>query len=101
MMKKMINKNLGVIVSVDGSISQVGMYELSNDPQILWEGDLLNGPKVGALLTILQNDVKIIAKVTNEKIIDQQNSVKSEEFDNRYRKNSVNRIVSLKTHVPR
>ncbi|AZN77291.1 ATP-binding protein [Lactobacillus acidophilus] len=96
-MKKMINKNLGVIVSVDGSISQVGMYELSNDPQILWEGDLLNGPKVGALLTILQNDVKIIAKVTNEKIIDQQNSVKSEEFDNRYRKNSVNRIVSLKT----
>ncbi|WP_338400319.1 ATP-binding protein [Lactobacillus acidophilus] len=97
MMKKMINKNLGVIVSVDGSISQVGMYELSNDPQILWEGDLLNGPKVGALLTILQNDVKIIAKVTNEKIIDQQNSVKSEEFDNRYRKNSVNRIVSLKT----
>lgn len=96
MMKKMMNKNLGVIVSVDGSISQVGMYELSNDPQILWEGDILNGPKVGALLTILQNDIKIIAKVINEKIIDQQNSVKSEEFDNRYRKNSVNRIVSLK-----
>lgn len=96
-MKKMMNKNLGVIVSVDGSISQVGMYKLSNDPQILWQGELLNGPKVGALLTILQNDIKIIAKVINEKIIDQQNSVKSEEFDNRYRKNSVNRIVSLKT----
>lgn len=97
MMKKMMNKNLGVIVSVDGSISQVGMYKLSNDPQILWQGELLNGPKVGALLTILQNDIKIIAKVINEKIIDQQNSVKSKEFDNRYRKNSVNRIVSLKT----
>lgn len=97
LMKKMMNKNLGVIVSVDGSISQVGMYKLSNDPQILWQGELLNGPKVGALLTILQNDIKIIAKVINEKIIDQQNSVKSEEFDNRYRKNSVNRIVSLKT----
>lgn len=97
LMKKMMNKNLGVIVSVDGSISQIGMYKLSNDPQILWQGELLNGPKVGALLTILQNDIKIIAKVINEKIIDQQNSVKSEEFDNRYRKNSVNRIVSLKT----
>lgn len=92
-----MNRSLGVIVSVDGSISQVGMYELSNDPQILWNGELLNGPKVGALLTILQNDIKIIAKVINEKIIDQQNSVKSEEFDNRYRKNSVNRMVSLKT----
>lgn len=97
MMKKTMNRSLGVIVSVDGSISQVGMYELSNDPQILWNGELLNGPKVGALLTILQNDIKIIAKVINEKIIDQQNSVKSEEFDNRYRKNSVNRMVSLKT----
>ena len=86
-----------VIVSVDGSISEVGMYELSNDPQILWNGELLNGPKVGALLTIKQNDVKIIAKVINEKIIDQQNNVKSKEFDNRYRKNSINRIVKLKT----
>ena len=65
---KRINKSLGVIVSVDGSISEVGMYELSNDPQILWNGELLNGPKVGALLTIKQNDVKIIAKVINEKI---------------------------------
>lgn len=92
-----INKSLGVIVSVDGSISEVGMYELSNDPQILWNGELLNGPKVGALLTIKQNDVKIIAKVINEKIIDQQNTVKSKEFDNRYRKNSINRIVKLKT----
>ena len=64
-----MNRRLGVIVSVDGSISQVGMYELSNDPQILWNGELLNGPKVGALLTILQNDIKIIAKVINEKII--------------------------------
>ena len=96
-MKKTMNRNLGVIVNVDGSISQVGMYELSNEPQILWDGELLNGPKVGALLTILQNDIKIIAKVINEKIIDQQNTVKSEEFDNRYHKNSVNRIVSLKT----
>lgn len=91
-----MNKSLGVIVGVDGNISQVGMYSMSNESQFLWNGELLEGPKVGALLTILQNDVKIIAKVVNEKIMDQQNSVKSEEFDNRYSKNSVNRIVSLR-----
>lgn len=95
-MKMMMNKSLGVIVGVDGNISQVGMYSMSNESRFLWNGELLEGPKVGALLTILQNDVRIIAKVVNEKIMDQQNSVKSEEFDNRYSKNSVNRIVSLR-----
>lgn len=96
-MKPMMNKSLGVIVAVDGNVSQVGMYSMSNDSEILWRGEILAGPKVGALLTVLQNDVKIIAKVINEKIVDQQNSVKSVEFDNRYHKNSINRIVSLKT----
>lgn len=96
-MKPMMNKSLGVIVAVDGNVSQVGMYLMSNDSEILWRGEILAGPKVGALLTVLQNDVKIIAKVINEKIVDQQNSVKSVEFDNRYHKNSINRIVSLKT----
>ncbi|WP_395184997.1 ATP-binding protein [Lactobacillus helveticus] len=92
-----MNKILGVIVSVDGDISQVGMYRMSNDAEIIWNGEILVGPKVGAMLTILQNDVRIIAKVINEKVIDQRNSVKSQEFDNRYHKNSVNRIISLKT----
>lgn len=62
-MKTTMNKSLGVIVGVDGNISQVGMYSMSNESQFLWNGELLEGPKVGALLTILQNDVKIIAKV--------------------------------------
>lgn len=62
-MKPMMNKSLGVIVAVDGNVSQVGMYSMSNDSEILWRGEILAGPKVGALLTVLQNDVKIIAKV--------------------------------------
>lgn len=91
------SKKLGVIVGVDGDISQVGMYSLTNDSQIIWYGDILTGPKVGAFLTINQNDVKIIATVSSEKILDQQNTVRSQEFDNRYHKNSINRIIFLKT----
>lgn len=90
-------KKLGVIVSVDGDISQVGMYDMSNDSEIIWNGDVLNGPKIGAFLTIVQNDIKLIATVVTEKIIDQQNTIKSTEFDNRFSKNSINRIVQLKT----
>lgn len=95
----MINpsKKLGVIVGVDGSISQVGMYSMSNDSQLLWYGDVLNGPKIGAFLTINQNDVKIIATVSSEKVIDQQNTVRSVEFDNRFHKDSINRVITLKT----
>lgn len=88
---------LGVIVGVDGSLATVGMYQMSNSADFLWDGDILIGPKVGAYLTILQNDVKIIATVVSEKIMDQQNTVKSKEFDNRYSKNSINRIITLKT----
>jgi hypothetical protein len=90
-------KKLGVIVGVDGDISQVGMYQLSNDAEYLWYGDVLQGAKIGAYLTILQNNVKIIASVVTEKVADQQNTIRSTEFDNRFSKNSINRIVHLKT----
>ncbi len=91
------NKKLGVIVGVDGTLSQVGMYSLTNDTEYIWFGDVLTGPQIGAYLTINQNDIKIIASVSKEKIIDQQNSIQSTEFDNRFSKNSINRIIVLKT----
>ncbi len=94
---KMPIRRLGVVVGVDGDISQVGTYQMSNDSEFLWYGDVLNGPKIGAYLTILQNDIKIIVTVVTEKIIDQQNTIRSEEFDNRYSKNSINRIIQVKT----
>lgn len=91
------SKKIGVVVGVDGDIAQVGTYSMSNDSQFLWNGSILNGPKVGAYLTINQDNIKIIATVSSEKIIDQQNTVKSTEFDNRYHKDSINRVITLKT----
>lgn len=91
------SKKLGVIVAVDGNISNVGMYNMSNDSNIIWYGHILTGPKIGAYLTIRQNDAKIVATVVTEKVIDQQNTIKSKEFDNRYIKNSINRVIQLKT----
>ena len=90
-------KKLGVIIGVDGDTSQVGMYQMSNDSEFLWYGDVLNGPKIGAFVTVNQNDIKLIARVVTEKIIDQQNTIRSTEFDNRFSKNSINRIVHIKT----
>lgn len=90
-------KKLGVIVAVDGPVSNVGMYEMTNDADLIWFGDILTGPKIGAFLTINQNDIKIIASVMTEKVLDQQNTIKSTEFDNRYSKNSINRVVQIKT----
>lgn len=92
-----ISKKIGVIVAVDGDLSQVGMYSLTNDVEYIWRGEILTGPRVGAYLTINQNDIKIIASVSSEKIIDTQNNVKSEAFDNRFSKGSVKRILTLKT----
>lgn len=89
-------KKIGVIVEVNGDVSKVGVYSLSNDLNIIWYGEYLTGPKLGAYVTVNQNDIKIIASISSEKVIDQQNTVKSEEFDNRYHKNSVNRIIELK-----
>lgn len=93
---KEYSKKLGVIVGVDGDNSYVGMYHMSNDADFIWHGDILTGPKIGAFLTINQNDIKIIASVSTEKVIDQQNTIKSSEFDNRYAKNSINRLITLK-----
>lgn len=89
-------KLLGVIVGVEGDNAEVAMYSMSNDTTFLWDGDILIGPKIGALLTIYQDDIKIIASVSKEKIIDNKNTVNSIEFDNRYSKDSINRILSLK-----
>lgn len=90
-------KILGIIVGVEGTESEVAMYSMSNDKHFIWYGDILLGPRVGALLTIHQNNIKIIASVSSEKVIDNKNTVQSEEFDNRYSKNSINRVIKLKT----
>lgn len=91
------SKKMGVIVGVDGTTSQVGMYEMSNDSEFIWYGDILTGPQIGAFLTINQNQIKIIASVVTEKVLDQQNKINSTQFDNRYSKNSINRVINLKT----
>lgn len=90
------SKKVGVIIEVDGNLSKVGMYNETNDSNYIWYGDILTGPKVGAYLTINQNDIKIIATVFSEKIIDLQNDIRNHEFDNTFSKNSIKRIISLK-----
>ncbi len=90
------NKKIGVIVEVDGIYAKVGMYNETNEAEFLWNGEILTGPKVGAYLTINQGMVKIIATVFSEKIIDSQNSANSDEFNNTFSKNTINRIISLK-----
>ncbi|MGO3357401.1 MAG: ATP-binding protein [Bifidobacterium crudilactis] len=86
---------VGVVISVDGDKTLIGTYDLVNDDEIIHNGQILYGPRLGACLTIRQNDVKLIAKITSEKIVDQQNTIKSNEFDNRYSKHSINRIISV------
>lgn len=88
---------LGVVTGVDSDIATIGLYNLTNDPQMIWDGDILPGPKVGSYVTIFQYDVKIIASVFSEKVSDQQNSINNKEFDNRYNPNSINRVIQLKT----
>lgn len=90
------NKKIGVIVEVDGIYAKVGMYNETNEAEFLWNGEILTGPKVGAYLTINQGMIKIIATVFSEKIIDNQNSANSDEFNNTFSKNTINRIISLK-----
>lgn len=88
---------LGVVTGVESDIATIGLYNLTNDPQMIWNGDILPGPKVGSYVTIFQYDVKIIASVFSEKVSDQQNSINNKEFDNRYNPNSINRVIQLKT----
>lgn len=90
------SKKVGVIVEVDGSISKVGMYNETNDSEYIWSGNVLVGPKVGAYLTINQNDVKIIATVYSEKLLDEQNDIREHEYNNTYAKNTIKRIICLK-----
>ena len=88
---------LGIVIEVNGDISKIGMYNVSNDTNILFNGDLISGLKVGAFVIVKQGLNRIVTKVISEKIKDNQNSLQSEEFDNRFSKNSINRIVEIKT----
>lgn len=90
------SKKIGVIVEVDGIYAKVGMYNETNDAEFIWNGEILTGPKVGAYLTINQGMAKIIATVSSEKIIDNQNNVGDNDYDNTFSKNTINRIISLK-----
>lgn len=89
-------KKIGVIISVDGDLSQVGLYSTTNDIDVFWYGNVLSGAKVGTFVTIHQNMVKIIATVVSETIIDQQNIINLNVYDNRYKRNSMKRSIYLK-----
>lgn len=93
----MNGKRVGVIVEVNNQVSKVGVYSLLNDDSIIWKGEILSGIKVGAYLTINQNDVKIITMVSSEKVVDQQNTANSDVFDNRFQKDTIYRIVEIQT----
>lgn len=86
---------LGVVVGVEGSVAEIAMYSMSNQSNFLWDGKILPGPKVGALVSIHQNDIRIIASVFKENISDGKNTISSKEFDNRYRKDSINRSMKI------
>lgn len=90
------NYVIGVVISVDGDRTLIGTYDLINDDEIIHNGQILYGPRLGAYVTVRQNDIKLIAKIISEKVIDQQNTIRSTEFDNRYSKNSINRLISIK-----
>ncbi len=87
---------IGVVISVDGDRTLIGTYDLINDDEIIHNGQILYGPRLGAYVTVRQNDIKLIAKIISEKVIDQQNTIRSTEFDNRYSKNSINHLISIK-----
>lgn len=86
---------LGVVVGVEGSVAEIAMYSMSNQSNFLWDGKILPGPKVGALVSIHQNDIRIIASVYKENISDGKNTIRSKEFDNRYSKDSINRSMKI------
>lgn len=86
---------LGVVVGVEGSVAEIAMYSMSNQSNFLWDGKILPGPKVGALVSIHQNDIRIIASVYKENISDGKNTISSKEFDNRYSKDSINRSMKI------
>lgn len=90
-------KPLGVVIGVDGTVSQIGMYNSSNTDEFIWNGELLKGPRVGGLIAIAQNDIIIIAKIFKEQISDMQNNVKTMEYDNRFSYGSIKRFLFLKT----
>lgn len=64
-----MDKYIGIVISVDSAIAEVAMYDMVNDANILWEGQVLPGPKVGSFISILQGNVRIIAKVISEKLL--------------------------------
>ena len=93
----MNGRNVGVIIEVNGDLSIVGMYNNTNDSTYIWKGNLLAGPKIGSFLTIKQNDIKIIASVISEKILDDKNEIGNKLFDNTYSSESIKRIITIKT----
>ena len=55
-------KPLGVVIGVDGTVSQIGMYNSSNTDEFIWNGELLKGPRVGGLIAIAQNDILLLQR---------------------------------------
>ena len=49
-----MDKYIGIVISVDSAIAEVAMYDMVNDANILWEGQVLPGPKVGSFIWLFR-----------------------------------------------
>lgn len=87
---------LGVVIAVDSDISTIGLYNVANESRFIIDGEIIAGIQVGAFAIVKQGRIRIVSKIIAEKVVDQQNSTNSKEFDNRFHASTIQRIIKVK-----
>lgn len=85
----------GMVVEVDGFTAKVSTFKDFNHSKFFYNGEIIKNVSVNSFIIINQGFTKIVGRIISETITDNSYNGKEYQLDDRFTKNSINRIVSI------
>lgn len=91
----MSNMEIGIVIEVKGHLNKIATFDNTNHSNFIKDGKVIKNVSVNSFIVINQGFLKIVARINSESIWDTQSNLKDFEFDNRFKKNSIKRILEV------
>lgn len=92
---KMNKLEFGMVVEVDGFTAKISTFRDFNHSKFIYKGEMIKNVSVNSFIIINQGFTKIVGRIISETITDNFYNGNEHQLDDRFTKNSINRIVKV------
>lgn len=86
---------IGMVTEVEGINCKIATFDNMNHSSFLQDGDILHNPKVNSFILIKNGFDSIVGRISSETIWDQKSTTFDFNFDDRFTKKQIKRILDV------